>query len=336
MAICQATLGILQFLDGLDSVFRLGMEADGNAPPLGSHANRNHLPVAFGDGAAGGARPMAAHARVAVPRVNSSRRLGVWLERLGAGRIRLGVVWIWRGSAMGGPAGGLSRAGIALGLLGSGLAAFCRVCAAMAGALGAGRGSGMITLWCAALVAPAVAGGPADVGGDVPGEERFALYRSVYRAIVDFFPLGSGLGSFVEVYRRYQPTDLVGFINHAHNDYLEWLLLGALVLVAMALLVGAYGGQWLRVWRRGPWTDFQFAQAGAGIALALMALHGAVDFNWHIPANAIYFAALAAIFFHRSARRVHEDSRQSAEVANPQPDALPSASLEQSPNPFRD
>lgn len=39
----------------------------------------------------------------------------------------------------------------------------------------------------------------------------------------EFFPLGSGLGTFEEVYRRYEDKDAISqtFINHAHNDYLE-------------------------------------------------------------------------------------------------------------------
>jgi len=30
-----------------------------------------------------------------------------------------------------------------------------------------------------------------------------------------------------------------------------------------------------------------------------MALHGLTDYNWHIPANAIYFALMAGVFLHR-------------------------------------
>ena len=40
-------------------------------------------------------------------------------------------------------------------------------------------------------------------------------------------------------------------------------------------------------------------QAGAGIGLLMMALHGLTDYNWHIPANAIYYALMAGVFFHR-------------------------------------
>jgi hypothetical protein len=38
----------------------------------------------------------------------------------------------------------------------------------------------------------------------------------------------------------------------------------------------------------------------AGIGLLMMGLHGLVDFNLHIPANAVFFAFLAGVFFHQA------------------------------------
>jgi hypothetical protein len=43
-----------------------------------------------------------------------------------------------------------------------------------------------------------------------------------------------------------------------------------------------------------------YLQVSAGIALLAVAVHGAFDFNFHIPANALYFAFLAGVFFHDS------------------------------------
>jgi O-antigen ligase len=56
-----------------------------------------------------------------------------------------------------------------------------------------------------------------------------------------FFPVGSGLGTFEEVYRRFEEEGSVNrtFINHAHNEYLEIAVeLGAPGLLLMALFVG--------------------------------------------------------------------------------------------------
>lgn len=113
--------------------------------------------------------------------------------------------------------------------------------------------------------------------------------------------MGSGPGTFPEVYRQFQPLELGHYsINHAHNDYLEWLFEGGLVAaVILLVLLALYLQQWVKLWTaEGQWTIFRFAQAGAGIALLLTALHGCVDFNWHIPANVLYTGFLAGVFFH--------------------------------------
>ncbi len=90
-------------------------------------------------------------------------------------------------------------------------------------------------------------------------------------------------------------------IGEAPGRYLEWLLECGLIaglLIAVWLLL--YVRQWGWVWKRGEWTPFRFAQAGGGIALLLMMLHSLADFNLRIPANAVFTALLAAVFFHRS------------------------------------
>jgi len=109
----------------------------------------------------------------------------------------------------------------------------------------------------------------------------------------------------------------------------------AAVLIAVWLLF--YGRQWGRVWKKGEWTPFRFAQAGAGIALLLMMLHTLVDFNLRIPANAVFAAFLAAVFFHhppdeerqRSSRR-----REAAGESESKPPSMHPIPLENQANPF--
>lgn len=76
-----------------------------------------------------------------------------------------------------------------------------------------------------------------------------------------------------------------------------------------------YVRQWGRVWKRGEWTPFRFAQAGAGIALLLMLLHSLADFNLRIPANAVFTAFLAAVFFHRPPDEERQRSSRRRETA---------------------
>ncbi len=134
---------------------------------------------------------------------------------------------------------------------------------------------------------------------------RFTIYSTALKGVLDFMPLGSGAGTFPDVYPYYQPSDLGLFINRAHNDYLEWIFnagLPALVLIVLGFAMVALG--WYRLWIPGKWRTFRYVQAGAGVGVLLMLLHTLVDFNLHKPANAIYFAFLLAVFFKRNTEEV--------------------------------
>jgi O-antigen ligase len=132
-------------------------------------------------------------------------------------------------------------------------------------------------------------------------EDRARLAAATVRAGLDFMPLGSGLGTFADVFRRYQLEAIPGFVDHAHNDYAELFLeLGVAGLAVMVLLGSAYAMRWIalaRVWRE---RSFGHLQMAAGLGMLAMLLHGLVDFNFHIPANAIYFSFLAGVFFRRN------------------------------------
>ncbi|MBL8253951.1 MAG: O-antigen ligase domain-containing protein, partial [Candidatus Competibacter sp.] len=103
-----------------------------------------------------------------------------------------------------------------------------------------------------------------------------------------------------------------------------------------------YLRQWGRVWTRGEWTPFRFAQVGAGIALLLLMLHGLTDFNLRIPANAVFAAFLAAVFFHRGAvekrrpvrRRESPEGDDGSDKSRPPPPSFPPIPRENQVNPF--
>jgi O-antigen ligase len=72
-------------------------------------------------------------------------------------------------------------------------------------------------------------------GSDALKDVRFQVWRPIFRIVWDFFPFGSGLGSFPEVYGIYEPTQLLDarYLNHAHNDLLEIALTGGLFGMAI-------------------------------------------------------------------------------------------------------
>lgn len=126
---------------------------------------------------------------------------------------------------------------------------------------------------------------------------RWEIFATSMQGIGDFFPLGSGSGTFPYVYPLYQLPHDNYFINHAHNDYLEWVFDGG--ILAVAIIVAAlylYFKNWKVVWIKGEWRVFRFIQVGAGIGVLMMILHSLIDFNLHKPVNAIYFAFFLAVF----------------------------------------
>ena len=127
---------------------------------------------------------------------------------------------------------------------------------------------------------------------------RVRIAAGTLAAGLDFLPFGSGLGTFADVFERYQLESFPGYIDHAHNDYAEaFLELGVAGIAAMALLMAAYVVRWRRLLTRRLSRSLGYLQVGAGLGMLALIVHGAFDFNFHIPANAIYFSFLAAVFF---------------------------------------
>jgi O-antigen ligase len=126
-------------------------------------------------------------------------------------------------------------------------------------------------------------------------KDRRAVSLDSLRILHDYPWLGTGLGSFETVYTRYQsfPSDLDW--SHAHDDYAEalaetGLIGGMLIVTAVALfLAGAF-----RHARRSESTA-EWIQLGAAIGCCGLLVHSFSDFNFHIPANATWFAACAAL-----------------------------------------
>lgn len=125
---------------------------------------------------------------------------------------------------------------------------------------------------------------------------RWTIFADVIRGIKTFFPVGSGPGTFQDIYRTIQPIEMPRFVNHAHNDYLELLFeTGAWGILILTLVLLTMTQGWIQL-RNYTWNKYRFMKAAAGISMTLIALHSLVDFNLHTPANAIFVSFLAAIF----------------------------------------
>jgi O-antigen ligase len=195
-----------------------------------------------------------------------------------------------------------SRAGIGCGLAAFGVATLSLVWSAatvrVRAALGTVAASAILLAAYAGLTPIVERFAPDDLSLGYEGRVRLAA--AALRAGLDFLPFGSGLGTFADVFRRFQSGELLGYIDHAHNDYAEaFVELGVAGMVAIALLAAAGIARWDALLRGGVARSLGALQLGAGLAVLALAVHGAFDFNFHIPANATFFAFLAGVFFYQ-------------------------------------
>ncbi len=134
--------------------------------------------------------------------------------------------------------------------------------------------------------------------------QRWIVARDTLRLFGEHPWFGTGLGSFKLAFPQVQSfaTDLV--YHHAHNDYVEALAEtglagGALILTGLLIFFGIS----LRNVRSGLLNGEGWIRVGAFLGCTGLLVHSLVDFNLHIPANALWFAVLAAVATTHTANR---------------------------------
>lgn len=125
------------------------------------------------------------------------------------------------------------------------------------------------------------------------GEFRPQLWQDTLFAAKQYFPFGSGNGTFVPAFVAIERLEVVDptFPNRAHNDGLEFLLeSGVFGVVAVVLVGGILTRRILSGWREaGSVARAQIAFA-AGV-LAIIAAHSQVDY----PLRSMSLACIAAL-----------------------------------------
>jgi O-antigen ligase len=189
-----------------------------------------------------------------------------------------------------------SRAGIALGLL---------ACVA-AGAI-AVRGKPAHRAAAIVLVLAIAAVPLADLGADrlaaryvSSGEDftmaggRLTVWRDTLGLIAAFPLVGCGFGAYTWVYPAFSSPEVRLHYSHAHQDLLQLGAEGGLAaLAALGLLLVAVA----RAARKPLSAPGDPVVTGAALGLAAMLLHGLVDFDFHIPADAALAAVLGGVLF---------------------------------------
>ena len=132
--------------------------------------------------------------------------------------------------------------------------------------------------------------------GEVSGDRRVSMFKDTWQIFLHHPWAGTGLGTLETVFPRYETYYDGLVVDHAHNDYLELLadtgVIGGVCLLGFIALLFQRGLSNLRPAKNPVSRAFY---AGALAACAGLLLHSLVDFNMHIPSNALLFLLLAGL-----------------------------------------
>ena len=135
---------------------------------------------------------------------------------------------------------------------------------------------------------------------------RWHAWQDTVRIIRDFLPFGSGLGTYGQAMLVYQTGDRTSIYLQAHNDYLQLLAEGGvLVAIPAALALATVGAL---IWRRvqAPDDDVmtRWLRMGAIAGLVGIAVQSVVEFSLQLPGNTAMLVALMAIALHNPPRGI--------------------------------
>lgn len=134
---------------------------------------------------------------------------------------------------------------------------------------------------------------------DLEHEGRYHASKAALAIFREFPWLGSGVGTFGDLFSRFQPAILADFrFDYVHNDWLQLLAetgAAGFALVAAAWLV--FFGGLVKKWQS--CRDHTARSLGLGglAALAAGSFNALMEFLFHVPAYALMFAAIAAITY---------------------------------------
>jgi hypothetical protein len=295
MAFAQILLGFAQVAGGAQSALYFG--GDGGRP-FGTFANANHFANYVG-------MALAAYVWLCWSSLRHRRRISHNVEARFASRhafalwIAGGLVLVVgilmsrsRGAAITGLPAGLLSMGLALHVSSDGDDHRWRFTVGLVGAI---------------LAAAVVLVGLGSVLSrfELSGMAGSASIRSVLAATTlvgarEFWPWGAGWGTFAAVYPRYEPMGSDGIADYAHQDYAQMLFEGgvfSMILFAAGLwLAGSRAVVLVKAIRKRGRINEEMACALCGLGLLGLLLHSLVEFNMHIPANAILASLMAGAY----------------------------------------
>lgn len=129
---------------------------------------------------------------------------------------------------------------------------------------------------------------------------RIGAWKGTWTLFQQHWVIGSGLETFENLFPAVRPFASDKIWTHAHNDWLQFLAETGATGAALGMWMLFAGGK--QAWRNLKETS---GTATGAILIGMTAgcvglmIHGWLDFNFHVPANAANFAVLAAVLTRR-------------------------------------
>ena len=154
---------------------------------------------------------------------------------------------------------------------------------------------GLALLWAVWIGLDAVIGPFFNVSEDL--KWRRTVWENTLKVVKDFPILGSGLGTFGQIFPMYKSFHMRRFVSHAENDFLQLasevglIGVGVLFILFTFLFLKAVSGV-----RAMSMTDSgRYVGIGGLVGILALMFHSVVERNLQVPGNAFLFTFLWAL-----------------------------------------
>ena len=154
---------------------------------------------------------------------------------------------------------------------------------------------GLAVLWALWIGLDAVIGRFFDVSEDL--KWRWAIWAGTSKIVKEFPILGSGLGTFSQIFPMYKSFHIRRFVSHAENDFLQLssevglIGVGILFILFIFLFVKVVSGI-----RSMSMTDSRkYIGIGGLVGILALMFHSMVERNLQVPANAFLYTFIWAL-----------------------------------------
>jgi O-antigen ligase len=134
---------------------------------------------------------------------------------------------------------------------------------------------------------------------------RWALWGDTSKIVLDFPILGSGLGTFSQIFPMYKSFHIRRFVSHAENDFLQLAsevgLIGSGIL--FILFVVFFLKALSRIRSMSTTDSRRYIGIGGLVAILALMFHSLVERNLQVPANAFLYTFLWALVLRMATHR---------------------------------